>query len=103
MADGKTPDPVKASASTDMVAEGVDRGLEREVMVPYKATKGHVKDAQGRFHEVDDVDRFIAAYPGSEKVKAADVVKSKVGYADPTADELAAEAAKVAEGAPAQS
>lgn len=52
----------------------------------YKETKGWVKDTAGRFHEVDDVERFLLAYPGSEKVKSGDVVKSKVGYAEAKAE-----------------
>lgn len=95
-------DTPKVSPSTEMEGENVDRGLDRPVMENYKATKGWVKDSNGRFHEVDDVERTIQAYPGYEKVKSGDVVKSKVGYevpAEEVASTAVAEAAKVAEDA----
>lgn len=95
MADAKAPAPAKASASTEMVAEGVDQGLDREVMEVYKARKGWVQDTDGRFHEVDDVDRATQAYPGYVEVKKADVTQSKVGYAVP-AEEVATVAAEAA-------
>lgn len=46
-----------------------------------KPTKGWVRDHLDRFHEVDDVDLFLSAYPGSRAVKSGEVTKSKVGHA----------------------
>lgn len=78
MAEDKQPQTTHAPTTELEGAEPV----ERRVMEPYRPSKGWVKDPNGRFHEVDDVDRFMAAYPGSEKVKLSEVVKSRVGYED---------------------
>lgn len=81
MAEQDTPALTKAP-TTEM--EGVEP-VERRVMEAYVAKKGYVKDLDGRFHEVDDVERTLQAYPGFEKVKAGEVTKGKTGWANPPA------------------
>lgn len=69
--------------------------LGLEVEKPVKAKEGEetfqvpvlkagwVKDRDGRFHEVEDVDTYVAAYPGSKGVKETEVKQSLIGYAEP--------------------
>ena len=46
-------------------------------------TSGWVVSADGRYHEVEDVAATLAAYPGVySEAKKADVVKTKVGWAE---------------------
>lgn len=70
-----------APANTTAAAEAGDHEFQ-----VYKERKGWVKDRDGRFHEVDDQQAFLQAYPGSEAVKSTDVDKNKVGYAKPKDD-----------------
>lgn len=44
---------------------------------------GWVVSADGRYHEVEDIAATLAAYPGVySEAKKADVVKTKVGWAE---------------------
>lgn len=70
--------------TTGPTAAEADPAPEEPTFKPYEPKKGWVEDTRGRFHEVEDQDLYLQAYPGSKAVKAGDVVKSRVGY--PKAD-----------------
>lgn len=54
--------------------------VEEAVEAP-KARSGWIKSTDGRFHEVDDIDLALSAYPGQyEEVKASEVKKTLVGW-----------------------
>lgn len=55
---------------------------------PSAPRSGWLKSLEGRFHEVDDIDRTIEAYPGQyEEVEASKVKKNLIGWADPNPEE----------------
>ena len=71
-----------AAAATEAAADTPVAGGEEEFVIR-TPRKGWVKSSDGRFHEVDDVEAVLEAYPEQyEEVKERDVVKSKVGWAE---------------------
>lgn len=68
-----------AVADADAVADALPAAVE----APSGPTPGWVVDKSGRYHEVEDVDGTIAAYPDQyAKCSHKDVVKARIGWPD---------------------
>lgn len=64
-------------------AEPIEAAVEQAAPEAPKLRAGWLKSQDGRFHEVEDIDSVMAAYPGQyEEVKASEVRKNLVGWGD---------------------
>ena len=77
------PKPVTAEDLGLEVEEAPKPKEGEAVFEPYAPRHGFVADRTGRHHEVEDVDAFTQAYPGSKELKQGQVSKAKMGYAAP--------------------
>lgn len=77
-------DAAPAAEGTTAPEAAAPQGGDEPEFVIRKPKPGWVREVEsGRFHEVDDVELTLQAYPDRyERAKSGDVVKSKVGWPD---------------------